>query len=712
MINSPFLENSGIIPITRIIFALHDKLSLSRKLRHNSDYKNNFRQKLHTSTVESGFEGHFWINVASFTKLLTIKVKSSMYKHKSKVEGLRLLQSELKIPKLGCDQIFTLPASSLLLVSSFTLVGLEDSNSFLDLSLKGVLVLQHGCSERLLALDQHSLLRRRGSSWGHHLARHHLWVELSWRVPGSGSVFEALLGSDLLGSHGDWGHARPGHHGHGLRAGLTHGGAGSSCHAGTGAWSSGHTHAWHTTGAWDCLLLGPSWLGSDLGRGEESLGLGHGGHEVSPHPHLLHATHLLHAHACHALDVLTGQVCFTVLLPLSQGHVERLGHDNAAIHLSHGLGSFLGGGEAHEPKSLRATLLVHHLSRSDSSVRGELLPQSLIINGVIQILHIQVDPLVPVQPLELQLLELLLKLLLPLGLLLSPTHIEGLPEHLNTVKFINCLLSRLRILERHKSKTFVLSRLISHDLSAFSMLGEILLLHHFVRGDLSELGEDFLQLFVSQIFSEVLDVDIGELLGLLSQLLLALLAGNKSADKHLLFVQQHAVDLLNGVHSRLLGLKMDKSITLAATISILGDLAGEDVSEGGEGVVHRLVVNGLVQVLNEDVADTRPPERWVTLAPHDPDGATLQDIEIHRVKSSFGIGRLLEVDVGVSKRPPGDHVPADPDGQHRARGGELLEEHGLGDLWGQVPHVEAGHGVVRARLLGGRWCSLHCHFSL
>merc|ERR1719470_494249 len=245
MINSPFLENSGIIP----------------------DYKNNFRQKLQSSTVESGFEGHFWINVASFTKLLTIKVKSSMYKHKSKVEGLRLLKQGLKIPKLGCDQIFTLPASSLLLVSSFTLVGLKDSNSFLDLSLERVLVLQHvdqlgvvdleqhasdlasqvrehpldereesltqhlllllwrgscqhGCSEWLLALDQHSLLRRGSSSWGHHLARHHLWVELSWRVPGSGSVLEALLGSDLLGSHGDWGHARSGHHGHGLRAGL------------------------------------------------------------------------------------------------------------------------------------------------------------------------------------------------------------------------------------------------------------------------------------------------------------------------------------------------------------------------------------------------------------------------------------------------------------------------------------------------------------
>ena len=56
--------------------------------------------------------------------------------------------------------------------------------------------------------------------------------------------------------------------------------------------------------------------------------------------------------------------------------------------------------------------------------------------------------------------------------------------------------------------------------------------HHFVRGDLAELGEDFLQLLVSEVFSEVLDIDIGELLGLLSQLLLAFLAGNKSGEEN------------------------------------------------------------------------------------------------------------------------------------------------------------------------------------
>ena len=58
----------------------------------------------------------------------------------------------------------------------------------------------------------------------------------------------------------------------------------------------------------------------------------------------------------------------------------------------------------------------------------------------------------------------------------------------------------------------------------------MLLTHHFVGSDLPKLGEEFLQLLVSQILCKVLDKDIGEPLCLLSELLLALLAGNKSTE--------------------------------------------------------------------------------------------------------------------------------------------------------------------------------------
>ena len=66
----------------------------------------------------------------------------------------------------------------------------------------------------------------------------------------------------------------------------------------------------------------------------------------------------------------------------------------------------------------------------------------------------------------------------------------------------------------------------------------MLLTHHFVGSDLPKLGEEFLQLLVSHLFCKVLDEDIGELLGLFSELLLALLAGNKSTEYNFIDLSQ------------------------------------------------------------------------------------------------------------------------------------------------------------------------------
>ena len=79
-------------------------------------------------------------------------------------------------------------------------------------------------------------------------------------------------------------------------------------------------------------------------------------------------------------------------------------------------------------------------------------------------------------------------------------------------------------------------------------------------------------------------------------------------------------------------------IHLAAAVSILSHLTGEDVPEGGERIVHGLVVDALVQVLDEDVANSRSPQGGITLAPHDPDGTSFQHIEVHGVQSTLSLG--------------------------------------------------------------------------
>ncbi len=64
-------------------------------------------------------------------------------------------------------------------------------------------------------------------------------------------------------------------------------------------------------------------------------------------------------------------------------------------------------------------------------------------------------------------------------------------------------------------------------------------------------------------------------------------------------------------------------------------LAGEDVPEGGEGVVERLVVDSEVQVLYEDVAESRAADGRVPLRPHDSHRLLEQQVEVHRVERSF-----------------------------------------------------------------------------
>ena len=125
-----------------------------------------------------------------------------------------------------------------------------------------------------------------------------------------------------------------------------------------------------------------------------------------------------------------------------------------------------------------------------------------------------------------------------------------------------------------------------------------------MAGDGAVRLEHFQQLGVVQVVAEVLDVDVGEALGLLAELLLPLLARHELADEHLLVVEQHAVHLLDGVGGRLLRLEVDEPVALGDAVLVGGHAAAHDVAEGRERVVHGLVVDRLVQRLDEDVADT------------------------------------------------------------------------------------------------------------
>ncbi len=108
--------------------------------------------------------------------------------------------------------------------------------------------------------------------------------------------------------------------------------------------------------------------------------------------------YLRHASLHPTLHAEGSKVGLSFLLPLGQGHVQWLGDDDAPVHLCHGLGGFLRRGEAHKAEALGVGSFVHHdLGAGDVAKLCKLLPQAFIVHLVLEVLHVQVDSLVPTE---------------------------------------------------------------------------------------------------------------------------------------------------------------------------------------------------------------------------------------------------------------------------------------------------------------------------
>lgn len=483
-------------------------------------------------------------------------------------------------------------------------------------------------------------------------------------------------------------------------------------------------------------------------NGETTLGEGNattarGGHETgllasvvdrSLHVLLGHTSlgsGLLHAELVASLDAGL-ELALADILALGKSDIEGLAIDHALVHLSDGLGGVIGVAEADEAEALAlaelavtlllglllsrtlllllllglALLLVllvllilllalderiaHDLGGGDGAILGEHGTELLIIDIITEVLDVQVDTLVLVGLLEAGSLVRPAELLLALVLLLGTTDVEVLATEVLAVEIINSLGSSLVGGEVDETEATGLALLVAGKGG---------------RSDLTELLEELTELVVGDLVVNVLDINVGEVGLHLLELALAVLLGNVVADVDLLLVQKHAVDVLDGLGSSLIGLVVDETVALGVTVLVLGNLARKDVAEGSEGVVKSLVVNGSIEVLDEDVAGTGLAEGGVTLGPHDAARASLDEGVVELLKSLLAISGGVVVDVGVAEGATGDSIAADTDGSDGADLGEELEEHGLGDGGVKLADIEGG-GSLRVRGGSGGGSSL------
>ena len=100
---------------------------------------------------------------------------------------------------------------------------------------------------------------------------------------------------------------------------------------------------------------------------------------------------------------------------------------------------------------------------------------------------------------------------------------------------------------------------------------------------------------------------------------------------HFLVIQQHAINLGDCILGSIFVVKMYKAIAFRISVFSVSNLTRENVSESTEGVIQSLVIDTLVQILNENVSDTRFAKRRIALRPHDSTRSSLDWIEIHRI---------------------------------------------------------------------------------
>lgn len=75
------------------------------------------------------------------------------------------------------------------------------------------------------------------------------------------------------------------------------------------------------------------------------------------------------------------------------------------------------------------------------------------------------------------------------------------------------------------------------------------------------------------------------------------------------------------------------------TRPIVSYLARQDVAKSREGVIEGLVVDGLVEIFDEDVAHATLPQRWIALGPHDAHRPALDHVEVHGVQRTLRCGK-------------------------------------------------------------------------
>mmetsp|Transcript_110763 Transcript_110763/g.192005 ORF Transcript_110763/g.192005 Transcript_110763/m.192005 type:complete len:272 (-) Transcript_110763:38-853(-) len=224
--------------------------------------------------------------------------------------------------------------------------------------------------------------------------------------------------------------------------------------------------------------------------------------------------------------------------------------------------------------------------------------------------------------------------------------------------------------------------------------------------DGSNLPKELFDFVFCDTFLQLFDVHVG--VGP-NVLLYTLGPAHKRANIHLHGLQKHTIHLFNGSLAGLVRLKMDEPVTTRLSTRLGGHLARHNIPELREGVIQSLVVDGLVEVLDEDVAGTSLSQTRVTVGPHNPNWLAFNLVVVQGLKRPLSIDRVLEIDVSISQGATGYRITTDTDGKNGSNCLEQIKKHRFRDVLGQISTVEGGICLAACGLC---WCCCCVHYVI
>jgi hypothetical protein len=227
--------------------------------------------------------------------------------------------------------------------------------------------------------------------------------------------------------------------------------------------------------------------------------------------HLRDDIHRASGSTSHA--VLSLKVCSPLLTTLGEADIQRLAPKLLVVHLIASLVSFLRGSITNETKSSRyALFILHHNTRGDVAELLEFLNQLNVGNIIVKVLDIQVGAsAMGIHGIRaVGLLELLASFIL----LLSTSNVKRIVPEFRVIQAFYGSLGLLVGLKVEEAKSSRFTGVALHDDAA---------------GDFTILGEESVDIGIRGALRQILHIDVGEILRVLS---LTFTLGNERTNEH------------------------------------------------------------------------------------------------------------------------------------------------------------------------------------